>query len=288
MLGLKRRGGLAVANRALLVAATVCLAGTAAAATPVSAGTFTGSTGRVKDPRQGQYVGETRQQREATLYVGSRSIKKAVFEVGCGLGSGRVVLRRVQVRKTKRGFEFESRRRRPVTYDDGHAPDKASVVISGRFARTGRKASGTVRVSSPHCGSSGEVRWSATYSPTPVRAPAPGWYTGPTKQQRKLGLYVSGESIKVAAIAFKCGTATGRTALNDVDMRRTRQGFAFDLRAHGSVTYSDGYPDENAAVDLTGVFARSGSTASGRLRVNSPRCGGTGWVGWTVARQSNG
>ena len=285
MLGFKHPGRTAVTGRALLVAATVCLAGTAATAT---AGASTGSDVRVKTPKQGQYVGETRQEREATLYVGSRSIKKAVFEVDCTLGSGRVVLRRVRVRKTKQGFEFESRRHRPVTYDDGHAPDKASVVISGRFGRKGRKASGTVRVSSPHCGSSGKVRWSATYSATPVRAPASGWYIGPTEQQRKLGLYVSGESIEVAAIAFRCGNATGRTALNDVDMRRTRQGFAFDIRAHGSVTYSDGYPDENAAVDLTGVFARSGSKASGRLRVKSPRCGGTGWVGWTVKRQGDG
>jgi hypothetical protein len=285
MLGLKRPGRLATSGGALLVAATACLAGTAAG-TPISAGTPVYNA-PVTTPRPGQYVGETRQEREATLYVASRSIKKAVFEVDCGLGSGRLVLRRVKVRETKRGFEFASHRRRPVTYDDGHAPDRASVLISGRFARTGRRAHGFVRVSSPYCGTH-RVRWSATFTATRVKAPESGAYTGPTEEGRELGLSVSGDSIELAVIEFKCGDADGHTVLNDVPMRRTRRGFAFDISAHGSVTYSDDYPDENAAIDLSGLFVPSGSKASGHLRVNSPRCGGTGRIGWTATRQRDG
>jgi hypothetical protein len=277
MLGLEGPGRPGSVSRALLIAATtVCLVWTAAGTPDAGAG--------VKEPRQGQYVGQTRQEREVTLYVGSRSIKRAVFEVDCGLGSGRLTIRRVDVRKTKEGFEFDSRRRRPVTYDDGHAPEKASVVISGRFAETGRKASGDLHVSSPYC-SSGKVRWSATYTKTPVKTPKPGWYAGPTEQARKLGLSLSGETIELAVIAFNCGDATGHTVLNDVAMRRTRRGFAFDISAHGSVTYSDDYPDENAAIDLSGRFTRSGSKASGRLRVKPPRCDGNSWVGWAAERE---
>jgi hypothetical protein len=280
MRGLKRPARLVLAGGALLVAAAVCPAG-APADPPLGYITL------AKTPKRGQYIGETRQEREASLDVGRRSLKKAVFEVDCGLGSGRLSLRRVKVRETARGFEFKSRRRRPVRYDDGHAPDTASVVISGRFARTGRKATGRVRVNSPYCGES-EVRWSATYTATPVKAPESGAYSGPTKQGRDLGLSVSGDSIELAAIEFKCGNTDGHTVLNDIPMRRTREGFAFDIRAHGGVGYDDGYPDENAAVDITGLFAPSGTKASGRLRVKSPRCGGTGWVGWTATRQQGG
>jgi hypothetical protein len=280
MLGLKRAGRPAYAGRVLLVAALVCLACTAVTSSAGAA---------VETPKKGQYVGETRDDGEATLDVGSRSIDKAVFEVDCGLGSGRLSLRRVDVRETKEGrFIFDSSRRRPVKYDDGHATERGSVTISGRFARTGRRAWGSVRVDTPHCDGSGKVRWSARYTATRVKEPKPGWYSGPTEQQRKLGLHVSGTTIDVAAIAFRCGGATGRTVLNDVHMRRTWRGFAFDISAHGSVTYSDGYPDENAAIDLAGRFTRSGFRASGRLSVTAPRCGGTGRVDWTAKREDTG
>jgi hypothetical protein len=101
-------------------------------------------------------------------------------------------------------------------------------------------------------------------------------------------LDLDGTTIQLVAIAFKCGKADGHTVLNDIDMRRTRRGFAFGLKAHGSVTYSDGYPDENAEVDISGRFSRSGSRAGGRLRVKSPRCGGTGQVGWTAKFRRGG
>jgi carbon monoxide dehydrogenase subunit G len=278
MLGLNVLARLA-AGGALLATAAVGLPGPAAG-TPLDAA-------RATAPRQGQYVGETRQEREATLYVGRRVIRSAVFEVDCGIGSGRMKLGRVKLRNTPRGFAFESRRRRRVTYDDGHRPETATVVISGRFGRTGRKALGTVRVRSRHCGGSGKVRWSAAYSATPVRAPKSGRYTGPTEQRRELSLFVSGASIELAAIEFQCGEAIGHTVLNDVDMRRTRRGFSFAIRAHGSVDYSDEYPGENAPIEISGTFARSGSNARGRLSVNTPRCGRTGQVSWTVKR-SNG
>lgn len=235
-------------------------------------------------PKLGQYIGETRDEGEASLVVVSRAVKSGVFEVDCRLGTGRVSLGRVARRTTDRGSEFEWRGRRKVTYSDGHAADTATVVASGRVDRTGAKARGVVRISGGHCDRSREVPWVAKHTTTPVSAPKAGGYSGSTKQGRVLSLSVSGGAIEVAAIEFTCGDAIGRTVLNDVRMRRTREGFAFDISAHGSVTYSDEHPDENAPVDLSGVFAPSGSKAKGRVRVKSPRCGDSGQIEWAVTR----
>jgi hypothetical protein len=123
-----------------------------------------------------------------------------------------------------------------------------------------------------------------------VRAPKDGTYPGHTAQRRDLDLYLSGGTIELAAFGFKCGngSATGRTGLNDIELTQTRRGFAFALRAHASVNYSDDHPEENAEVDISGRFARNGTTARGRLRVKSPRCGGTGQVAWRAKRQRGG
>jgi carbon monoxide dehydrogenase subunit G len=255
---------------------------------PGMAGGATQAGAHVHAPKRGQYVGETRQRREATLYVARRSIRSAVFEVDCGLGSGRTTLRRLKLRATKRGFTLAAHRQPRIAYNDGHAPETATVVVSGRFGRTGRKAHGVLRVHSRHCGGSGKLRWSARYASPPVRTPKSGQYVGETKQRRFLGLSTSGPNVQLAELHFKCGTADGSTVLNDIDMHRTFRGFAFELRAHGSVTYSDGYPDENAEVDISGLFSRSGSKAHGWIRVKSPRCGGTGRVGWAAKRRRSG
>lgn len=270
------------------VISAAALFATAAVVLPATAGGAPEPKVRVKAPKRGQYVGETRQRREATLYVARRSIRSAVFEVDCGLGSGRTTLRRLKLRATKRGFTLAAHRRPRITYNDGHAPETATVVVSGRFARTGRKAHGVLRVHSRHCGGSGKLRWSARYASPPVRTPKSGQYVGETKQRRFLGLSTSGPNVQVAEIHFKCDTADGTTVLDDIDMHRTFRGFAFELRAHGSVTYSDGYPDENAEVDISGLFSRSGSKAHGWIRVKSPRCGGIGKVGWAAERRRSG
>ena len=269
------------------------LAGAAALlvlALPGPAGGATHAQVHVKAPKRGQYVGATRRHHESTLFVARRSIKSAVFEVDCGLGTGRTAPRRIKLRRTRRGFAFKAHRRRRISYNDGHPPETATVDVSGRFARTGRKAHGVVRIHSRHCGRSGKLRWSARYASPPVRTPKSGNYVGQTKQRRPLALNTAGSNVRLVEIHFKCGDtgADGATVLNDIDMRRTFKGFAFGLRAHGSVDYSDGYPSENAEVDISGLFTRSGSKAYGHVRVKSPRCGGTGQVPWTVKRQRSG
>jgi hypothetical protein len=196
----------------------------------------------------------------------------------------RVTVRRLKVRRTRRGYTFAVRGRRSIGFNDRHPPERGRVEFTGRFTRKGTKARGRVRLKSPRCGGSGRPRWSARHLAHPVKAPKSGQYDGKTRQQRGIQLYTSGSLIQFAVIQFKCGDtgADGVTNLNSVPMRRTAKGWAFSIKAHGSVTYSDGRPDENAEVDLSGRFARGGRTARGRIRVKSPRCGGTGKVRFAV------
>jgi hypothetical protein len=114
-----------------------------------------------------------------------------------------------------------------------------------------------------------------------VRAPKSGEYKG---AGGTLALYVSGKSIDLAAFAFDCGAATGRTSLNAIPLKRTKRGYRFAIKANGNVTYSDDHPDENASVAIKGRFARSGKTVRGTFRVNSPRCADTGDVRWRAKR----
>jgi hypothetical protein len=114
-----------------------------------------------------------------------------------------------------------------------------------------------------------------------VKAPRSGTYTG---HPGGMTLYVSGKSISLAAFSFKCGEAHGRTSLNDMRLKKTKKGYAFSLKAHGNVTYSDDQPDENAAVNISGRFSKSGKSSVGVFRVKSPRCGSTGDVKWRAFR----
>jgi hypothetical protein len=114
-----------------------------------------------------------------------------------------------------------------------------------------------------------------------VKAPKSGEYKG---AGGTLALYVSGKSIDLAAFAFDCGAATGRTSLNAIPLKRTKRGYRFAIKANGNVTYSDSHADENASVAIKGRFARNGKTVSGTFRVDSPRCADTGDVRWHARR----
>lgn len=123
---------------------------------------------------------------------------------------------------------------------------------------------------------------SATASAVRLKRPR-GTYTGPNDSPM---LLVSGRSIDLAAFAFQCGKVTGRTNLNSIAIRKRRGRYRFAIRAHGSVTYSDDHPDENAAVRFSGHFTPRATRAFGSFRVKTPRCGGTGAVDWSARHQA--
>ena len=110
-----------------------------------------------------------------------------------------------------------------------------------------------------------------------VKAPKSGSeYDG----NHKLVLYISGKSIELVAFDFRCGDTTGRTSLNDIPLRKTKKGYRFGIKAHGSISFADGSPDENGAVNVSGRFGRRAKTVAGHFRVKSPSCGDGGSVKW--------
>jgi hypothetical protein len=117
-----------------------------------------------------------------------------------------------------------------------------------------------------------------------VKLPKGGSYSGSTVKGRAITLYVSGKSVQLAAFSFACRGADGRTSLNDIKLVKTRKGYKFAVKAHGNVSFSDGRPDENAKVNITGRFATGGAKATGAFRVKSLHCPDTGSIHWRVKR----
>ena len=110
-----------------------------------------------------------------------------------------------------------------------------------------------------------------------VKAPKSGSeYDG----NHKLVLYISGKSIELAAFNFRCSDTTGRTSLNDIKLSKTKKGYKFGIKAHGIISFANGTPDENGAVNISGRFGRRAKTVAGHFRVKSPSCGDTGVVDW--------
>jgi len=110
-----------------------------------------------------------------------------------------------------------------------------------------------------------------------VKAPKSGsQYDG----NHKLVMYISGKSIELVAFDFRCGNTTGRTSLDDIPLRKTKKGYRFGVKAHGSISFADGSPDENGAVNISGRFGRRAKTVAGHFRVKSPSCGDRGSVKW--------
>jgi hypothetical protein len=116
-----------------------------------------------------------------------------------------------------------------------------------------------------------------------VKRPKSGSYSGTTQQKKDITLYVSGKSIDLAAFSFSCQGADGRTSMNALKLVKTSKGWKFSLKAHGSISFSDGQPDENGKVEIGGRFAVGGKQARGTFRVKSSRCH-TGVRTWHVKR----
>ena len=110
-----------------------------------------------------------------------------------------------------------------------------------------------------------------------VKAPKSGSeYDG----NHKLVLYISGKSIELVAFNFRCSDTTGRTSLNDIELSKAKKGYKFGIKAHGIISFANGTPDENGAVNISGRFGRRAKTVAGHFRVKSPSCGDTGVVDW--------
>jgi hypothetical protein len=123
----------------------------------------------------------------------------------------------------------------------------------------------------------------AAKKPPPVKLPKAGQYNGHPRG-KDLTLYVSGNSIELAAFSFKCASTGGRTSIDALALKKTKKGYRFAFSGHGSITFDNGQPDENGKISISGLFARSGKRATGVFRVRSSYCHDTGSVKWSAKR----
>src|SRR4051812_31561785 len=81
-----------------------------------------------------------------------------------------------------------------------------------------------------------------------------------------LTLQLGRRSIQVVEIRFKCHATRAVTSLSDIPMKRTKRGYTFSIKAHGTASYADDRPDENATIAISGRFSRTGKSAKGSLK----------------------
>jgi hypothetical protein len=174
-------------------------------------------------------------------------------------------------------FHDSSKIRIPFGNTPAGAPPRRCAVNDPSFERctTGGEWSGTLTLTRRQASAS------AAGAAAKVTAPKSGKWVG---RPGKIEMYVSGRSIQLAAFSFKCHATSGRTSLNSVPIKKTKRGYTFGIKAHGSVTYADGQPDQNGALEFSGRFSRTGKSAAGVLKAKTPRCGGTGRIEWRAHR----
>jgi hypothetical protein len=114
----------------------------------------------VKAPKSGQYNGHPRG-KDLTLYISGKSIDLAAFSFKCADTSGRTSLNGIALKKTSKGYKFGLNAHGSITFGDDQPDENGKVSISGRFTRSGKKATGVFRVRSPRCHDTGNINWSA-------------------------------------------------------------------------------------------------------------------------------
>jgi hypothetical protein len=136
---------LALATTAALALALVAVAGAAKQPT-------------VKVPKSGQYNGAARG-KSIMLVTSGKSIQIVAFDFACAGTQGRTSLTDIKLKKTAKGYKFTIKAHGTISFRDDQPDENGAVDISGRFTRSGKSASGVLRVKSHRCGDIGNVNW---------------------------------------------------------------------------------------------------------------------------------
>jgi hypothetical protein len=119
---------------------------------------------KIVAPKSGaSYIGTYASSGRVEIAVATpKSLRYIALRFPCkGTVTGATTLQDINVKKTKAGYRFSILTYGGVTYSDDQRSDNAKVIIAGTFNRTGKRVTGTVRVSSPRCGNTGLKKWSA-------------------------------------------------------------------------------------------------------------------------------
>jgi hypothetical protein len=96
------------------------------------------------------------------LSVAGRSIQVAAFDFNCRETKARVSVSDIRIRKARGRWRFSARLHGIVTYANERPDENGRLRVTGRFSRNARLATGTLRVTTPTCGTTREQQWRAT------------------------------------------------------------------------------------------------------------------------------
>ena len=126
-----------------------------------------GAEAKVTAPR-GDYTGP----RDLFMRIANKRIEILAYNFPCKKRPGvrgRTSLNDIALRKTDEGYKFSTKVRGIVTYSDEHVDQNGFTSISGQFGPRGRKARGRFQSSTPRCGPTGKLKWSAERTPDESR-----------------------------------------------------------------------------------------------------------------------
>jgi hypothetical protein len=118
------------------------------------------ATSGVKAPKGGTYDGGTEQHKPITLYISGKSIDLAAFSFKCTGTGGRTSLNGIKLIKAKNGYKFSLKANGSISFADEQPDENGKVDIAGRFTKSGKRATGTLRVRSSRC-HTGTLDWRA-------------------------------------------------------------------------------------------------------------------------------
>ena len=107
-----------------------------------------GFSAGVKRPA-GEYTG---QRGQLLISVTGRSIELAAFDFPCRRTTGRTSLNDIPIRRARGRWRFSIRTFGIATYRDDFPDENARIRFTGRFTPNGRRVTGTVTFTTPHCG----------------------------------------------------------------------------------------------------------------------------------------
>ena len=96
------------------------------------------------------------------LDIDGRSIQVAAFDFDCGETKGRISVNAIPIRKARGRWRFSGRHNGIVTYADGRPDENGRLRVTGRFSTNARAVTGTLRVTTPACGTTREQQWRAS------------------------------------------------------------------------------------------------------------------------------
>ena len=96
------------------------------------------------------------------LSVVGRSVQIAAFDFDCRETKARISVNGIRIRKARGRWRFSGRLNGIVTYADERPDENGRLRVNGRFSRNARLVTGTLRVTTPACGTTREQQWRAS------------------------------------------------------------------------------------------------------------------------------